>query len=72
MEIHRQRAVRRVGHDAIGADKASECRIVVASIIEQQARAVILALVGVVELGAAHAAVPHRAPRVERLSLHCC
>ena len=35
-------------HDAVGADKASECRIVIPRIIEQQARAVIVALVGAI------------------------
>ena len=44
VEIHRQRAVRRGGHDAVGLEKAPQRGIVVASIIEQQARARIFTL----------------------------
>ena len=44
VEIHRQRAARGTRHNAIRTEKASQRRIVVASIIEQQARARIFTL----------------------------
>ena len=46
VEIHRQRAVRGMGHDAIGLEKPSQRRIVIAGIVEQQARARIRAASG--------------------------
>ena len=72
VEIHRQRAVRGTRHNAIRTEKASQRRIVVASIIEQQARARIRALAGVVQLGAAEIASAGGVPGVERLRCHQC
>ena len=61
-----------INADSVRAQKAAQRGIVVAGIVEQQARARIFALASVVELGAAHAAGAHRAPRVECLRCHQC
>ena len=54
-------------HNAIGTEKASQRRIVIPCIVEQQARARILALVGVIELGTRNRARTDWTPKIEGL-----
>ena len=64
VEIHGERTVRCVRHNAVGLKEATQRGIVVASIIEQQARARIFALAGVAYFGAADANVTFYAVNV--------